>query len=78
MNDKNMKLNPLTGMEADLLHIHPEWKIDPGILLRFKDDELRTIIRARMKYLAEAAKLEGKMMELKAKMFEEMAGATGR
>lgn len=78
MSDKDLKLNALSDAEARLLHVHPEWRIDPAILLRFKEEDWQIFARAQLEFLAEKAKLEARAKELEAKMFEKIAVGIGK
>lgn len=78
MGDSDMRLNTLSEAEVNLMRIHPEWRIDPAILLRFKEDVWKAIVRTRIEFLAEKAKLDARAMELESEMYKKMAAAIGR
>jgi hypothetical protein len=78
MGDRDVKLNPLSETEVNLMRIHPEWRIDPAILLRFKEEIWKAIVRTRIEFLAEKAKLDARAMELEAEMYKKMAATIGR
>jgi len=74
MSPEEMKLPDLERVEIlSRPFLRKEWVVDPAFLHRLKMDVAISIIKARMEYLAECAKLEGQMKQLEAKMYTDIS-----
>ena len=74
MSPEDMKLPELERAEfLSRGFLRKEWVIDNAFLSRLKTDVAINIIKARMEFLAECAKLEGQMKQLEAKMFTDIS-----
>ena len=77
MSSTPMTLPETPFMLSRELRFHPEWVMDPPriFLERFDEKLVREIYRIKMKHLAEVARLEAQIAEIRGAMYAEIAGA---
>jgi len=81
MKSEEVKLPNLEKVEfLSSAFLRWEWRMDPPpfVWWRLKDDILISVLKTKIKYLAELTRLEAQAKEIEGKMFEEIAQNLGR
>ena len=74
MDPENMVLSELDPKALTTVKLHHEWHMDPPpfILRRFSDELVKEIYSIKVKYLAQVAKIDVRMAEIRGSMLEEI------